>query len=120
VHGVPDGPSFGPFVPLHTALAQLVPSKPFVPVQTGSGPVDLTTTGTHCSSIYIRDGFVLGFLQVPAATLPLVPLQIGILHFSPTGPLVTLPSPSKTHFGKALSISSFSSRLSLFDGFFLP
>jgi hypothetical protein len=50
VHGVPEAPSIGPLVPLQTALAQLVPSSPLVPVQTGSGPVDLTTTGTHDSS----------------------------------------------------------------------
>ena len=52
VHGVPDGPSSGPLVPLQTALEQLVPSRPLDPVQTGSGPVDLTTTGTHCSSTW--------------------------------------------------------------------
>jgi len=51
VHGVPDGPSNGPLVPLHTALAQLTPSRPLVPVQTGAGPVDLTTTGTHDSPV---------------------------------------------------------------------
>ena len=51
MHGVPDGPSNGPLVPLHTALAQLTPSRPLVPVQTGAGPVDLTTTGTHDSPV---------------------------------------------------------------------
>jgi len=47
VHAVPDGPSCGPLVPEHTALAQLTPSGPLVPWHSGSGPVDLTTTGTH-------------------------------------------------------------------------